>query len=60
MIETKSHQFSDNMIFAQRWLKLFVAVIVVFALSACEDNPDEPETHGAGFDFHIANRSGQR
>lgn len=55
MIETKSYKFYDNRVFAQRWLKLLAAVIVTFALSACEDDTDEPEPAppASAFKLHI-------
>lgn len=42
MFDTKSHNLNDKWIFMQRWLKLFIAAIVVVGLSACEDDNDEP------------------
>lgn len=42
MIETKSQENNSKRVFARRLTKLFIAVIVAFGLSACEDDNDEP------------------
>lgn len=46
---------NDKRVFIQRWMKLFIAAIVVFGLSACEDDTDEPmpEPPAPAFKLHI-------
>lgn len=55
MVETISHKFNDKWVLMQRWIRVFIAAIVVSGLSACEDDTDEPmpEPSASTFKLHI-------
>lgn len=55
MFETISHRYNDNPVCSRRWIRFFVAVIVAFGLSACKEDPDEPEPAppASTFKLHI-------